>query len=485
MSVAAPKTPGAGVARGALALLGTQPLTWAASLATVALLPRYLGDDGLGRLAIAFTIGAVVGTVGSLGLPNFITRRVATDPVHGATYAWSAMVVVASVVSLLGACVLLAVMALRSPSIDIPLTAIMLGGAVVFALQGIAVSVLIGLGRNARFALTLAASTVLGTAAGLGILLLGGGVHGYAGLMVVASGVATALMWRSSGLAFTRAALAPRLVRELIHGGFPFLVWNVVLRVRSDIDVVLVGLLLRPGIAGWLAAAYRIIGVTVFIPTVITTPLMPALSRSRADPDVYRSLLRESLATVLLLTVPVSASIFALAPVIPAFLGWPESLNNSVPLMMILAFQQTLVGVDMVLGVSLVALGLERPWLRVAMLAAIFNPVMNLIAIPLSQSLTGNGGIGAAIVELATEAIFLAGAIRLTPRHLLGGESVVAAGRALAAGFVLLFVATLLRGSGPVIALIGGGAAYAVAAFALGAIRPRQLRALQLALRPS
>jgi O-antigen/teichoic acid export membrane protein len=449
------------------------------------LLPRYLGDDGLGRLAIAWTIGSLVGTTGSLGLASFVTRKVATDPARAATYAWGGIAVVILVVSLLGGAVLATVILLRPPAIDIPLAAIMVASALVFAVQGVIASALVGLGRNARFAWSTAASTIVGTAAGLTILLLGGGVYAYAAVIMIAGAGAAALMWWSSGLPLRRAALAPALLRELVAGGLPFLAWNVVLRVRSDIDVVLVGLLLRPGIAGWLAAAYRIIGVTVFIPTVITTPLMPALSRSRAEPEVYRSLLRESLATVLLLTVPVSAFIFALAPTIPTLLGWPESLNNAVPLMMLLAFQQTLVGVDMVLGVSLVALGLERPWLRVAIIAALFNPLVNLVAIPLSQSLVGNGGVGAAIVELATERIFLVGAIRLTPRHLLGADSLVGAGRTLAAGLVLLLVATLLQSSGPLIVLAAGGAAYAAAAFAFGAIRPRQLRALQLALRPS
>ena len=246
---------------------------------------------------------------------------------------------------------------------------------------------------------------------------------------------------------------------------------------------LLTGLLLQPSVAGWLAAAYRIINAVVFIPTVITTPLMPALSRARAFPHAYRALLGSSLAMVLLLTVPVSGMLLVLAPAIPGILGWPAGLEHSVPLLMILAFQQTLVAIDTVLGTSLIALRLEHSWLRVAVFGAIFNPGLNLLIIPLAQSLTGNGAIGAAGVEVTTELIFLACAVALTPRGLLGRDTLSVAARTVACGLVLVAAGTLLRPFGLILAVPAAGIAYMGAAVALGVLRPRQLRAVRLALR--
>ena len=471
------------VTRGALALLSTQPLTWGASLATAILLPGFLGADGLGRFAIAMTIGMFIGTLASLGLPGFLMRRVAIEPGRAASYEWGAVAIVTLAWLALALCSLTFIAVLGSPAIDPELVSIAIVGALAAAVQAVLTAVLNGLGRHARFAWSMAGTSVVGTAAGLGALALGTGVLGYAVALVVSLAVCTALLWATSGLGFTRGAIDPSFLRQLAVGGVPFLGWNIAVRVRADIGVVLTGILLQASAAGWLAAAYRIINVAVFIPTVITTPLLPALSRSKTEPTVYRSVLGESLAIVLFLTVPISAGIFALAPAIPTLLGWPDTLEAAVPLMVVLSFQQTLVGVDMVLGTSLIALGLERRWLGVAVAAAIFNPLLNLLTIPLAATLTGNGAIGAALAELATEVVFLAGAIRLTPRHLLGLDTLINAARIVTSGIVMLAVTVLLRPYGLLLALICGGVAYLCAAAAVGAIGRRHLRVVRVALR--
>jgi O-antigen/teichoic acid export membrane protein len=352
-----------------------------------------------------------------------------------------------------------------------------------FTVQAVVQAVLIGLGRNAHFAISVAGTQVLTMSMGLVALFAGGDVHAYMGASLAGSAIATGLLLATSGLDFSRAGLAVHEMRDLAVGGLPFFGWSVALRIRGGFDVILTGILLQASVAGWLVAAYRIISVPVFIPTVIATPLLPALSRSRGEPAAFRKLLQESLAAVHLLTVPVSASIFAVAPGIPAFLGWRESLQHAVPVITILALQQPLVATDIVLGVSLLALGLERPWFRVAVVGAIVNPVLNLLAIPLTQSLTGNGAIGAALVEVGTECVFLAGALYLTPRGLLGRDSVSRAGRTVVAGLALVVVARTLLPYGLPLAFITGCIAYVGAALALGVLRPQQLRAVRVALR--
>jgi O-antigen/teichoic acid export membrane protein len=470
------------VIRGAFALLSTQPLTWAVSLATVALVPRYLGDDGLGRFAVASTVGVLVGTLGSVGVQSLLTRLIATEPALAATYAWGGVAVVTICSLLVGGLVLSATVVFQL-EIDLWLAAIAIVTALVLGVNGVLMATLIGLGRNARFAWSLAAGSIVGTVVGLGTLALGGDAIGYALAFLAAWSGSTAFVWLAGGPRFTISALNPALWRQLVVGGLPFLGWNIAIRVRADIDVVLTGILLHSSVAGWLAAAYRIINITVFIPAAITTPLLPALSRSKSQPDVYRSVLGESLSTVLLLTVPISASIFALAPSIPTLLGWPETFHRSIPLMQLLAFQQTLVGVDMVLATGLVALGLERKWLAVAAAGALFNPMLNLLVIPIAASLTGNGAIGAALVELATELLFLTGAISLTPRHLLGRDNLSSAVRIAVAGVLMLAVTLPLRPYSLIFALGCGGVAYLASAFALGVLGRRQINSVRVALR--
>jgi hypothetical protein len=88
-------------------------------------------------------------------------------------------------------------------------------------------------------------------------------------------------------------------------------------------------------------------------------------------------------------------------------------------------------------------------------------------------------------VELATEALFLVGAVRLTPAGLLGWRDVRDFVRVLAAGIALVALATLLRPYGLVPAFVGGCAAFVVTATAVGVLRLEQLRAVRAALRLS
>lgn len=469
--------------RGAVAMLSTQPFTWAAAVVWAILVPRYLGADGAGRFSIAWTIAGIAGLVASAGLPSYVTRKVAHQPERAAEFAWGGLAAVA--ISSLGvALILLTTLQLvHSSSIDLEIVAIGIAAAMTAAAQGIMTSVLMGAGRHVRYAFTSASYAIVGTVACTSALVLGAGVTGYAAAMLAGWASVTVLLWATSGMRPTRAAVRPALLRELFVGGLPFIGWSVALSVRGQADVVLAGLLLQPAVAGWLWAAYRIINFAVFIPTIIATPLLPALARIKDRPALCRKLLKDSLSAVLLLIVPVSAAIFALAPAIPSFLGWPAELEHSVPVMMILSFQQTLVAVDVVLGMSLIALGLERRWLRVAVVGAIFNPLLNLIAIPLAQSATANGAIGAAIVEVVTETLFLGGALILMPKGILGRDMLSTAARILGCGAVFVGVAVVLRPLGPFVAAGAGAVSYAILAVAVGALRPQQVRAVRLALR--
>lgn len=473
------------IARGAIALFSTQPLTWAASVATAILVPRYLGDAGLGEWGVAWSIAALAANIAALGMQTFLTRKVALDPAHAAAHAWGGIAISTLCSITLSVFVMVSVTMSSEAELPPAVVAVALLGGLLSTIQALFQAVLVGLGRNGRYAISLAGTQILIAALGVTVLMLGGDVFAYACAACVGWAISTAAVVATSGLPFTRDALTGRHLWMLARGGFPFLGWNVALRIRGGVDVILTGILLQPNVAGWLVAAYRVINVPVFIPTIVTTPLLPVLARSAEDRPLFRRLLSGSLETVLFLTVPISAGIFAMAPVIPGVLEWSDSLQNTIPVIMVLAFQQPLVATDMVLGVSLIALGLERPWVRYMVAAAVFNPIANFFVIPFAQDAIGNGAVGAAAVEIVTELLLFIAALHLTPRGLLGRDVLARCLRVLAAGAVLIVVTRLLLPYGTVAAVLGGGTTYLVVAVALGVVRIEQLREVRRALRPA
>ncbi|MCC6174889.1 MAG: oligosaccharide flippase family protein [Chloroflexi bacterium] len=466
--------------RGALALLSTQPLTWSATLLTTIFVPRYLGAEGYGQYAMAMTIAGLAGVVAALGVPGYLTRQIAREPSRAAVLA-SGTLALLTIVAVVVAVVTTAGPAILGSPISEPRTVqIALGGMVVLVAQQALYAYFIGHERHAHYAWLNAAWVAVSAVAGVGVLFAGGGLLAYLTTTVIATAATTALLWHISKVKLSRQSFDLRLWGELVRGGLAFLGFNLAMRVRNQIDVLVIGLLLTEQSAGLLAAAYRIVSIPVFIPTLIVTPLIPALSRSVDNNAAFKQTLQQSLTVAFFLTVGASGAIVGMAPVVPTLLGWGEPFERAVPLMMILALGEPLGAIDSVLAAALLAMGRERNLLRITIAASIFNPTLNLLAIPAFESWFHAGAVGAAAVEVTTELLMFAGALYLLPRGLLGwgtvwtGARILLAGTALAVTSRLVLVTVAFPFDVPCAAL-AGGTAFLGAAILLGVVTPRDL----------
>lgn len=450
----------ASVLRGGLMLLSTQPVTWAASLAVAILAPYYLGDANLGKYAVAWTISQIASVVATCGVPSYLTRRIAKDP--GRILETSSNALALSLILSLGVVAIgLVVVAIVMGLTDV--VGVLMALGVVWVLcnvpQQVLNALLMGQERHTRYAWLGAGALVFTTIASLGVLALGGGVIGYMIAGVAASAGVTIFSWQTSNVKVALSTIRRERMVEIARGGAPFLAWDLTLRVHAEMARVLLALLSRDAVVGWYAAAGRIIAIPVFIPTLITTPLLPALSRAQT-PAQLQTALRHALTATLLLCIPCSAGIAAIAPAIPDLFHWPVEFQHSIPLMMILSLQQPLVGVDMVLGAALIAQHSEHRWLRVFIVAALTNVGLNVVLIPVTEYLWSNGAIGSSIVSIASELVMLVGAILLLPRGILGREALSLAVRVSLAGAALFVVANQLLAINLVVAIVGGGLTY-------------------------
>ncbi len=473
-----PVSPLTSIARGALALFSTQPLTWTASLAMTALLPRFLGDTGLGTYALALSFTTIVSQIGSLGVPDYLVRRIATDPTRARSEGASALVLLTGLALVLVGALAVALPFFHVSSSNNTVLRIALAGVGVAAAQSVIIALLRGQERHARFAWLTASAAVLNAAVGLTVLAAGGSLAMFMTTTVAINSVMFVVGWRFSGFRFDRTAINVRVWRQLAVGGLPFLGMLLATRVYAEVDALLLAALSREAVIGWYSAAYRIISVPMFIPTLVITPLLPALSRAASDPAGFRHALRRSLTAVLVLSVPACAMIIALAPAIPGVFGWPESFQNSVPLMMILALHTPLVAVDMVLASGLFALHRERRWMRVAIAAAVFNPALNLVLIPMFERTLHNGAIGAAVVTVATELLMLGGALVLMPKGMLGRETALMSLRVILSGVCIWLVTAALSVVSLPLAIGAGGATFVVMTILLQVVRLSEIRSI-------
>jgi O-antigen/teichoic acid export membrane protein len=469
---------GESVVRGALANLSSQPLTWGASLLLAAVVPRLLGSETLGHLTLALTIVNLAAPVLDLGIVDYLTRRVAQNPRAVRRDVGVALVVQAVTFSI-GAVVIAAVAPrLAASEIDVWLLYLALMTLVVGCAQSILLAALRGQERHAQFAWFSASKWVIGTVGTVAILLIGGDVVAYMSGAVVLCVLTILGNWKLSGLRPTMPHMDSAFVeqaREIVRGGLPFLGWNITMNFYGSIDRLLLAWFVPAAQIGWYAAANRIVGIPVVIPTVLTTPLLPALSRSVHDPQALRRVIAHTLRIALLCTVPLSAGIYIVAPAVPGLLGWGQDFDQAVPLMMILSLQMPLVAVDMVLGTVIMSIGRERMWLKVGLLAAVVNVSANLIAIPFFASAAQNGAIGASIATVVTELCMLGGALALVPKHLLERGTLWSAARIVFAGAAAAAVAAPFMSVALVLAAVLGGITYLMLCFLLRVLQADDL----------
>jgi O-antigen/teichoic acid export membrane protein len=318
----------------------------------------------------------------------------------------------------------------------------------------------IGQERHGRYAWLNATNATLIACAGLAILMAGADVVGYAVAGLVVSVIFTAFVWWASGIHISRATLTSARLRQAAGAGLPFLGWRLAGSVRVHVGILLLAALLQEQAVGWWAAAGRITSISVFIPNVIVTPLLPALSRQAHDAPAFQRLVQRSLVTVLLLTVPVNAMILALAPAVPDLLGWGPSFLPVVPLIMVLAVLQPLVAASMVLGTALIALHHERQWLRIAVTATVIKPGLYLGLIPAFAAGLQHGAIGAAVAEVIVESFVVCGALILLPRRLLGPSTALSILGIMLAAIAQVSFVLLLSPVSPLLAVPAGSLAF-------------------------
>ena len=325
-----------------------------------------------------------------------------------------------------------------------------------------------GMERMARPAFWAIVQEYVGMGFGIVALLAGYGIVGYA-LATCTAGIVSLVpnsvqLWPEIR---SHLRIDVTVIKRVAVGGLPFLTWSVILLVYGSIDIVILEAMTNSATVGWYALAYQWVSLPAFFSSIVVTAVLPSLSEkfSRRDPG-FAELANRALRLVIFVGAPIAAGIAAIAsPLIT--LIYPAEFQHSVPLMQILALHIPVVGVDMVLGTVLVACDRQRQWLIVGIVAAVFNPLVNLVAIPASVHVFSNGAIGAAIVTVSTELLMMIGAIHLRPAGVLDGATgrfMIRAGLAAAAIVPAVLVARGLPLAGQVVV---GIIAYAVASLAV------------------
>jgi O-antigen/teichoic acid export membrane protein len=473
------------LARNVAILLASQVLTSLLGMVTVLLLPIFLGDVGLGRYAFATSLCGVLGALIVLGTNTYIVREVAADHDRLPDLVGTSLGLRAPLWVVTGA-VTFPLLALRGmPREALATVAVLYAVTLASVLNGSLASALQGLERMGRKSVAAVAGSAVVLAVGLPVLILTRSPAGFGAAM--AAGAAVELGINAAALRTLRRRLPrPRLrgVVALSVGAAPFMTLAVSQGVYSQIDIVMTTVLAGEAAAGWLAAATRLSTVVMLVPVVMAGALLPAMARLLpGDVEAAGAALRRILDVVVLLVLPATLGLAAIAPRLFGFLRYPPAFSGSVPILVVLCVCWAVTAVAIVLGSAALSAGRQRQWAIGNAVLVVLLLVLNAALIPLARALWSNGGVGAALANLLGEVAITAFAMWLLPAGLLRRESAGQAARALLASLVM--AALVLAASDLPLPLVipGGAVVYVAASLALGTLRPGDVRLLSGLLR--
>jgi O-antigen/teichoic acid export membrane protein len=476
------------VVRNILALLVNQVGTWIITLVLTIVLPHYLGvnDFGLYSFALAFAGFFALGM--RLGTGTYLTWRIAREPEIAGRLTFNTLLLQ---VPLILACSAVAVLVF--PLIDpdpraLQVMLLILLASCITSFSGTFGSALAGL----QIMKTPAFITLFSAAVGMTLILAGtkAPIPDEARVAVIAviavlSEVITLVVlgFYTQRKLHLRFKVDATLWRTILLGGMPFFAWSVVLLFYSQIDITMIKVMVPKDsneVVGWYAAAIRLTNIPLFLPMIVIGALLPALSQEHlADRAKFRDMVSRSLRIVTLVAVPAGVGVMILSNQLTALLHYPDTFAPVSILLRILALNVPLVAFDMILGTALIAAGRQRAWTVLGVCAGVFNPLVNLWAIPYTASAPiGNGAIGAAFVTVATEVVMFVGALYLRPKGIFTRWDVWYVGRCVLATAVMAPVVIMfsrLTDVGLFASLVFGVITYATSAYTLKLVRDDEI----------
>lgn len=475
------------IAGNSMVMLGRRAVLWVLSGLLVLFTPRYLGDEGLGKLAFAQSMVGLFITAMSLGVGQYLIKAIARDRDMIARYLPAAigMRLVATMLAF-AAIALFAHLAGYSGDAR---TVIFIAAAtaIVVSFSHLMASVLYGLENMAWPALAEVAGKLVVVSVGVAVLVQGLGVVPYAMVLLAAAGVNLLLNAGYIARRFSlKVSFEPQAMKALFISGMPFLMMGVIMDVYNQADTVVLRFMTTEAVVGWYAAAVQIYKTLEMVPIVLTTALLPTLSRVHVNSTVSTAgIARKSIVVVGLVIVPLGLGISLLSSEIIRVLPYPEGFTNTVPLLTILALTIPITAFLTVLGTIAVAVDRQKAWALGLLVTVTLNVASNVVAASYFQEHYGNGGIGVALTTLLSEVFMVALGVRLMPRGIITWDMGISLVKVLVAGGVMVAAGLAVRwlGGGPVPLVAASSVAYCVAVLATRVVTLEDLRFLVAAVR--
>jgi O-antigen/teichoic acid export membrane protein len=441
---------GSGALRSIIIVLGSSWLGLILNILRVLVLPGKLGDSGLGMVTLAVSFTTFFGIFTSLGISTYMVRAVARDESLLSRYISNAF----ALRVLLGVIVLGVIIGLSHLLGYSPQTqqVILIVGIsqFIFNISNVFESGLQAIGQMGWRAVATSTGQILATCVGVTLLLLGADAITYALSLVLGytAELCVALayfVWHR----LLKIQFDVPIAKALLIGGMPLFLWGFLQTAYMQIDATLLSLFAGEHVVGWFGVASQIINVFVVVPGAITAVALPILCALHTDPAQagpgFDSAANRTMLTTLLLMAPLGIGLAVSSGDLLRILPYPPVFANAAPVISLLGLALPITSVLMVMATLAVAIGQEKQWLKISVLAVCVFPPLYVVLISVFQTNTGNGAIGAALANVIGESLLLGWAFVVLPRRLRARALVQQGGQVVALTLAMGAIVLLLQ----------------------------------------
>ena len=231
-------------------------------------------------------------------------------------------------------------------------------------------------------------TTIMKVGLGVAVLLMGYSFVGLAAVSIVSNVITLIILLVIARQNFSLPGpwkVDWPLQQEMVRLGFPLMLIHMLQTIFISSDVYLLRVMLPNGeeVVGWYNSAYKWFNALQIVPSFFTLALFPIISR-----EIKRSMVAAqrmytlSLKLMLLLALPIAASVTFLATLMVGIVGGQEFLPQGAIALQIVIWAIPLGWLNSVTNYVLIALGLEGMQPRAFTVAVAFNIIANLIFIP-------------------------------------------------------------------------------------------------------
>lgn len=470
-----PSDPGHRVARNLGALVGGQLVTWTMTLVWTLIVPRILGPVEFGILVSAQSVSGVLGIALGVGAQNYLVRETVVDRTAGPRLVGTVLVLRTALVPVVGLAALvwarLAHYGHNATVVLYLITAMTVFTLLMEPLQ----AAFQAIERMKYIAYANVINKVAQSIIGIALVFVGFKVVGIAWDMAVIAGLVffLACWWLRPYFRIdirTNVTLMARVTKESV----PYWVYSVFGTIYLWIDTIMLTLLAPSQVVGWYGASTQLFQTLLFLPVFVQTAWLPrlvaAFGRSRRD---LHQAARGPVELVLMLSLPIAASTIVVSdPLIHAVYG--ARFAHAVPILIVLSLCIPPVFLNIILGSVLVAEKRQSMWTIVMIGAAVFNPLINLVLIPLTEQRYHNGAIGAAISLVLTELALSGVGVLVVGRYVFEWRMVKRCALMCLLSAFMVVVAHVARPLGTMTSVMAGFTTLSLLVVLLRVIRPEE-----------